>query len=170
MVRPPRHRKGTGKRIHCRRVTDTSTDEVSWDDIEKGFEVAKGRYVMLTDEELEAAEPQKTRTIDIEQFVAFGEIDPVNWDQTYYVGAGGDAAAKTYALLRDAMTENKRVAIGRFVMRTKEYVVFLRPFEKILALQTMFFPDEVRSPKDVGRFLSRVAVAPPRGGLGATAH
>jgi DNA end-binding protein Ku len=104
---------------------------------------------MLTEDELKAAEPSKTHTIDIEQFVALEDIDPVMWDQTYYVAPEGQAAAKAYGLLREAMDERHRVAIGRFVMRTKEYLVCIRPFKKLLALQTMFFPDEVRDAGDL---------------------
>ena len=136
--------EGTGERIHYQRVAEKSGHEVAWKKIQKGFEIAKGRFVVLSDDELKAAAPEKTRTIDIEQFVELGEIDPSSWDQTYYVGPDGASAAKAYALLRQSMSDRKRVAIGRFVMRTKEYVVCIRPYENILALQTMFFPDEVR--------------------------
>jgi DNA end-binding protein Ku len=141
---------GTGQRIRHRRVAEKSGREVPWDKIQKGFEVGKGRYVMLTDEELDAAEPRKSRTIDIEQFVSLDEIDPVTWDQTYYVAPDGPQAVKPFNLLREAMKDRGGVAIGRFVMRTKEYVVCIRPFDNILALHTMFFPDEVRSPKELG--------------------
>ena len=151
----------TKERIRYRRVAEDSGHEVSWERIEKGFEVRKGRYVMLTDDELNAAEPRKSHTIDIETFVPLSEIDPVNWDQTYYVGPDGASAAKAYGLLREAMRTQTRVAIGRFVMRTKEYVVCVRPFEDILALHTMFFPDEVRSTKDVA-FVPRKSTAAKR--------
>jgi DNA end-binding protein Ku len=150
--------EGTGQRIHHKRVAERSGREVPWDKIRKGFEVGKGRFVVLTDEELEAAEPEKTKTIDIEQFVSLEEIDPASWAQTYYVGPDGAAAHKAYALLRQAMADKGRVAIGRFVMRTKEYVVCIRPLASALALQTMFFPDEVRSPKIVGDLPSKAAV------------
>jgi len=142
--------RGTKERIHYRRVSERSGREVPWEKIEKGFEVAKGRYVILTDDELEAAEPRKSHTIDIERFVPLQEIDPVNWDQTYYVGPDGEAARKAYGLLWKAMEKSGRVAIGRFVMRTKEYVVCIRPFQEILALHTMYFADEVRKTKDLG--------------------
>jgi DNA end-binding protein Ku len=141
--------QGTKNRIHYRRVAGNTDREVPWEKIEKGFEVSKDRYVMLTDEELAAAEPEKSRTIDIEQFVPLAEIDPVNWDKTYYVAPDSEAAAKAYGLLRQAMQQQGRVAIGRFVMRTKGYVVCVRPMENILALSTMYFPDEVRSTKDL---------------------
>ena len=148
----------TKQRIHYRRVVDGSSDDIPWERIEKGFEVNKGHYVVLTDDELKAAAPRKTDTIEIEQFVPLADIDPVNWDAMYYVGPDGAAAGKAYGLLREAMHERGRVAIGRFVMRTKEYVACIRPFDKVLALHTMFFPDEVRNPKDLDAVPERVSV------------
>ena len=150
--------RGTNQRIRYRRIAEGSGHEVPWEKIEKGFEVAKGRYVMLSDDELEAAAPRKSHTIDIERFVPLGEIDPINWDQSYFVAPDGEAAAKAYGLLRQAMDQHRRVAIGRFVMRTKEYVVCIRPFENAMALHTMYFADEVRSVKDLG-FVPRKATA-----------
>jgi DNA end-binding protein Ku len=150
--------EGSGERIRHKRVAEKSGHEVAWEKIQKGFTVGKDRYVVLTDEELEAAEPRKTHTIDIEQFVPLADIDPVNWDQTYFAAPDGAAAAKAYVLLREAMQKEKRVAIGRFVMRTKEYVVCIRPFDDALALHTMFFADEVRSVKEVVSLPARTAV------------
>jgi DNA end-binding protein Ku len=140
---------GTGERIRYKRIAERSGHEVPWAKVEKGFEVAKDRYVVLTDEELEAAEPERTHTVDIEQFVPLADIDPVTWDGSYYLAPDGPSAAKAYVLLRDAMRKEGRVAIGRFVMRTKAYVVCIRPLEDALALHTMFFADEVRAVKDV---------------------
>jgi DNA end-binding protein Ku len=155
----------SGQRIHNKRVTAKSGHEVAWEDIEKGFEVGKGRYVILSNEELAAAAPEKTRAIEIEQFVSLGDIDPVSWDQTYFVAPDGAAAAKAYALLRTAMEERKRVGIGRFVMRTKEYLVCIRPFaDGFLALETMFFPDEVRDVAAVGGPLPKAAPKAARQG------
>ncbi|HXI60415.1 MAG TPA: Ku protein [Polyangia bacterium] len=141
--------ESSGQRIRLKRVAEKSGREVPWKKIVKGFELAKGKHVVLTDEELTAAAPEKSRTIEIEQFVKLDEIDPVSWDQTYFVVPDGTAAARAYALFREALAKSGRVAIGRFVMRTKEYVVCLRPFEEVLALQTMFFADEIRNPKDL---------------------
>lgn len=135
---------GTGRRIRYKRVAEGSGREVPWEKIERGFEVGKGRIVALSKEELAAAEPSAMHTIDVEQFVSLDEIDPVSWDQTYYVAPDGAAGEKSYALFREALKRSGRVAIGRFVMRTKERVVCLRPFQDVIALQTMFFPDEVR--------------------------
>jgi DNA end-binding protein Ku len=140
---------GTGRRIRYKRVAEGSGREVPWEKIERGFEVGKGRFVALSKEELAAAEPSAMHTIDVEQFVSLDEIDPVSWDQTYYVAPDGAAGEKSYALFREALKRSGRVAIGRFVMRTKERVVCLRPFEQIVALQTMFFPDEVRDARDL---------------------
>jgi DNA end-binding protein Ku len=140
---------GTGRRIRYKRVAEGSGREVPWEKIERGFEVGKGRFVALSKEELAAAEPKAMHTIDVEQFVRLDEIDPVSWDQTYYIAPDGAAGEKSYALFREALKRSGRVAIGRFVMRTKERVVCLRPFQDIVALQTMFFPDEVRDVHDL---------------------
>jgi DNA end-binding protein Ku len=149
--------RGTGERIRHKRVAEGSGHDVPWEKIQKGFALGKNRFVILSDEELEAAEPQRTHTIDIRQFVPLAEIDPVAWDQSYYVGPDGQAAAKAYVLLRDAMKKEGRVAIGTFVMRTKEFVACIRPFSDILALHTMFFADEVREANDVVSLPARSA-------------
>jgi DNA end-binding protein Ku len=141
--------KGTGDRIRHKRIAEGSGHEVAWDKIQKGFAIGKDRYVILSDEELEAAEPQRSHTIEIRQFVPLADIDPVAWDQSYYVGPDGEAASKAYVLLREAMAKEERVAVGMFVMRTKEFVGCLRPQGRVLALHTMYFADEVRAAEDV---------------------
>ena len=141
--------EGSGERIRYKRVAEDSGHEVAWQKIQKGFEIDKDRFVVLTDEELKAAEPERTHTVDIQQFVKLTEIDPLSWDQSYYAAPDGAAATKAYVLLRDAMEKEGRVAVGRFVMRTKEYVVCVRPLGKALVLQTMFFGNEVRKATDV---------------------
>jgi DNA end-binding protein Ku len=142
--------EGTGERIKYKRVAEESGKEVDYGDIVKGYEVDKGRFVMVTPEELESVEPGKSRTIDIEDFIDLEEVDPVYFENTYYVapkeGAGADRA---YALLREAMRKSRKVAIGRFVMRTKQYLAAIRARGDVLVLETMYFPDEVRDPKDV---------------------
>jgi DNA end-binding protein Ku len=141
--------EGTGKRIHMERVT-TDGEEVPYDDIVRGYEVKKGKYVMLTDDELAAAEPEKSRTIEIEDFVDLHEIDPIYYTKTYYVFPDERAeGGKPFVLLRRALEESELVAIGRFVMREHEYLVTLRPYEGVLALETMYFADEVRDVKSV---------------------
>lgn len=141
--------EGTGARIRYQRVSEDSGEEVPYDRIVKGHEVSKGRYVIVTPEELEAIEPGRSRTIDIEQFVDLDAIDPIVWDSTYFLGPDGETAAKPYALLREAMERTGRVAIGRFVMRTKQYLATIRPLGDVLAIETMHFADEIRSPGEV---------------------
>jgi DNA end-binding protein Ku len=151
---------GTGERIRYKRVAEGSGREVAWEKIQRGFAVGKDRFVVLTEDELAAAEPERTHAIDVEQFVPIDEIDPVCWDRAYYLAPDGAGAARPYVLLRDALRKAGRVAIGRFVMRTKEYVVCIRPFEHALALHTMFFADEVRDVKAVVE-LPRLPAAKP---------
>jgi DNA end-binding protein Ku len=151
--------EGTGKRIHNQRVTDAG-DEVAYDDVVRGYEVSRGKYVTLTDEELAAAEPERSKTIDIESFVDLHEIDPIFFQKTYYVFPDDRAeAAKPFVLLRRALADTERIAIGRFVMREREYLVAIRPYGDVLALETMFFPDEIRDPKKVSDVPKNVRVA-----------
>jgi DNA end-binding protein Ku len=150
--------EGSGRRIRYKRVAEGSGREVEWKRIQKGFEVGKDRYVVLSDDELAAAAPEKTRAIEIERFVPLADIDPVAWDASYYASPDGASAGKAYVLLREAMKKEKRVAIGTFVMRTKEYVACIRPLEGALALHTMFFADEVRDVKDVVSVPARASV------------
>lgn len=141
--------KGTGERIRYKRVAESGGDEVEYDDIVKGYEVSKGRFVMVEPEELEAVEPGKSRTIEIEDFVELDDVDPIYFEKTYYLAPSGSGADKAYALLREAMAKANKVAIGRFVMRTKQYLVALRPAGKLLFLETMYFPDEIRATKEL---------------------
>lgn len=142
---------GTGERIRYRRVAENSGEEVSWEDIVKGYEIEKGRYVVLSSEELEALAPKKSHTIEIEEFVELTEIDPIVWKETYYVGPERKVGAEEpYALLRRAMVETGKVGIGRFVMRTKEHLASIRPMgEDLLVLETMYFHDEILGAEQV---------------------
>ncbi len=151
----------TGQRIHNKRVAERSGREVPFEDIVKGYEVGKGKVVLVDPKELEALEPKRTRTIEIEQFVELKEIDPILWDATYYVGPeGSHGALKSYHLLRRAMEEEGKVGIGRFVMRTKEYLVTVRPFDEGLALETMFYADEIRDLEDAAGAPGKATVSP----------
>jgi len=143
-------KEGTDQRIRYKRVAENSGREVDYEDIVKGYEVDKGEYVIVTPEELESVAPEKTRSIEIEAFVDLAEIDPVYYEKTYFLAPGSDAGAqRAYALLLKAMEGEGKVAIGRFVMRTKEYLAAIRPMEDALVLETMFFPDEVRALDEV---------------------
>jgi DNA end-binding protein Ku len=142
--------KKTKKRVHNTRTVEGSKKEIDYDDIVKGYEVTKGNYVVVEPEDLQAVAPEQSRTIDIEDFVDIADIDPVHYDKSYYLAPDGSGGAtKSYALLRDAMDKSGRVAIGRFVLRSKQYLACIRPSDKVLVLHTMWFPDEVRDPKDL---------------------
>jgi DNA end-binding protein Ku len=148
-VRFHQFQKDTGKRVHNKRVAEGSDDEVAYDDIVKGYEVHKGEFVIVTPDELEAVAPGRSSTIDIEDFVELADIDPMYYERTYYVGPANDAAARTYRLLVDAMADTGKAAVGRFVMRTKEYLAALRADDGLLVLETLFFADEIRDAHDV---------------------
>jgi DNA end-binding protein Ku len=135
----------TGSRIQQRRVDPTTGEEVSYEDIVKGYEVGKDRYVVVTPDELEALDPEKTRSIDIEDFVDESEIDPIYYDHPYYL-APAQGAEKPYRLLLDAMKQAGKVAIARVVIRNKEQLVAIRPSDNVLTMSTMNFADEVVPP------------------------
>jgi DNA end-binding protein Ku len=128
--------------------TRSSQAEVSWNDVVKSYEVEPGRRVSLSREEIERVTPTRSRSIDIEHFVDLASIDPVYYDKSYYLaphqGVGGE---KAYVLLQQAMGRAHRVGIGRFVLRAKPRLVLIRPTDGVLALQTLFFGDEVRAPE-----------------------
>ena len=139
-----------GDRIRNKRVSEKTGREIDFKDIVKGYEVSKGKFVIVTPEELESVDPGPRRTIEIEDFVELSEIDPIYFAKTYYLAPDSSEGAKrAYALLRQAMAKNDKVAIGRFVMRTKQYLVALRPIDKVLTLTTLYFDDEVREWKDL---------------------
>lgn len=137
--------RGTGERIRYKRVAEESGKEVAWDEIVKGYEVEKGHYVIVEPEELEALDPNRSRTIEIEEFVRLEEIDPIAWNNTYYLAPQEKVGAeRPYLLLLRALQETRKVAIARFVMRTKQYLATIRPVGDILGLETMYFADEIR--------------------------
>jgi DNA end-binding protein Ku len=115
---------------------------VSYEDIVKGYEIGKDRYVVITPDELESLDPEKTRSIDIEDFVDETEIDPLYYDHPYYL-APDKGAEKAYRLLLDAMNAADKVAIARVVIRNKENLVAIRPSGDALTMSTMNFADEV---------------------------
>ena len=138
----------TGTRIQQRRVDPSTGEEVPYEDIVKGYEIGKERYVVITPDELESLDPEKTRTIEIEDFVEEAEIDPIYYDHPYYL-APGTGAEKAYRLLLEAMKEAGRVAIARVVIRNKEQLVAIRPSGEVLTMSTMNFADEVVSPEAI---------------------
>jgi len=149
--------ESTGARIRYKKVSEKSGREVDNDNIVKAYELTKGNYVEVSDEDFEAAAPERSHTIDVEDFVALDEVDPLHFTNTYWIApADTKGASKAYALLRDAMAKKERVAIARFVLRTKEHLVLVRPVDGALALHTMLFPEEIVAAKDVDGLPVRV--------------
>src|ERR671929_701326 len=136
------------QRIQQRRVNPRTGEEVPYENLVKGYELAPDRYVVITPEELDGLAPEKTRTIDIEDFVDLSQIDPIYYDHPYYL-APDKGAAKAYKLLLDAMEEADKVAIARVVIRSKENLVALRAHDGAITMETMLFPDEVVKPDSI---------------------
>src|SRR5829696_5991839 len=130
----------SGARIKMQRVSSKTGEEVPYERIVKGYELAPERYVLV--------DPEATHTIDIEEFVDLADIDPIFFDSAYYL-APGKGAEKSYALLAKAMEEQGKVALARFVMRTKQYLASVRAKEGMLLLSTMVYADEVVPPEQL---------------------
>src|SRR6202050_1612096 len=118
---------GTSDRIRYKKINERTGDEVESQNIVRGVDLGGGEYVILSDEDLIAAEPQKSRLIEITDFVDLDQIDPIYFRTTYYLAPEGEAADKAYELLRQVMDTTHKVAIGTVVMRNKEYPVAIRP-------------------------------------------
>ncbi len=131
-----------GGRINQKRVCSLDGEEVDYSEIVKGYELRRGQYVVVEPDDLEGLAPEATRSIDIEEFVDLVEIDPLYFEHSYYLVPDGPAA-RPYALLVEAMAGTGKVGIGRFVLRTKQYLAALRPRDGALVLSTMLFADEV---------------------------
>jgi DNA end-binding protein Ku len=140
--------EGTNARIRYRKVSDATGDEVPQERIVKGYEVSPGQYVVVGDDDLKALAPKASRTIQIEDFVELDDIDPIFFENPYYLSPDPEAA-KAYRLLVEAMTQLRKVAIGRVVMRSKESLVAIRPVDGILCLETMRYADEINPVDDV---------------------
>jgi DNA end-binding protein Ku len=135
----------TGVRVAQKRIDPQSGEEVPYEGIVKGYELAPDRYVVIEPAELDTLQPEKTKTIEIEDFVELVQIDPIHYDHPYYL-APGPGGAKPYRLLLEAMRETERVAIARVVIRSKEQLVAVRPMDGVLEMATMLFADEILSP------------------------
>jgi DNA end-binding protein Ku len=140
-----------GARIEVRRFCSKEDEEVAFEDIGHAYEMDDGKTVVLTDDELAAVAPKKTRTIEIGSFVDAAELDPILYDHPYWLLPTGESAGtkRAYRLLVEAMGTTDRVALGRFVLRTKEYLVAVRVRDGLLSLTTMLFPDEIRAVKGI---------------------
>jgi DNA end-binding protein Ku len=135
-------RESDSARIKHRRVAEGTDEEVPYDEIIKAYELTPGQYVPLTKEEMGALAPEKTRSIEVQDFVALDEIDPMYFDSPYYLGPA-EGAEKAYSLLARAMKASGKVAIARFVLRNKEHLAAIRSDGDVLTLTTMRFADEV---------------------------
>ena len=145
--------EGTGARIRYKKVSDQTGEEVPPDKIKRGYEISKGRYVMIEPDELDVLKPKGSHAIEIEEFVDLDDIDPVYFEQPYYL-APDAKGMKPYKLLVDAMTEMNKVAIGKIIVRSKERLVAIRPLDGVLVVETMRYADEVlpvdvHKPEDV---------------------
>jgi DNA end-binding protein Ku len=134
-----------GGRIKYKRVCSVDGEEVPWDEIVKGYEYEKDHYVTIEDEELESLPVSSSRAIDIERFVAAEEIDPIYFQRSYYLVPEA-AGVKAYSLLREAMADADKVAVAKVAFREKEHLATLRLRDNIFVLETMFWPDEIRTP------------------------
>jgi DNA end-binding protein Ku len=135
-------------RIQQKRVNPATGEEVPYERLVKGYELSPDRYVIVEPEELEALSPEKTRAIDIQDFVELDQIDPIYYDHPYYL-APGTGADKAYKLLLEAMKSSGKVGIARVVIRSKENLVAIRPRDDVLTMETLLFGDEVVSPDDL---------------------
>ena len=142
-------RQRDGSRVKQQYVAVNDGALVERSEMTKGYEFAKGQYVMFTAEELKALEDTTTHTIDITQFVPLDSVDPVYFDGTYYL-APDKGGAKPYSLLATALKKAKQCAVGRWISRGKEHIVILRPMDEGLAMHQLHFKAEVRSIKDLG--------------------
>ena len=134
--------EGTGARIRYKKVSDATGEEVTPDRIKKGYEISKGRYVMIEPDDLDSLRPKGSHAIEIEEFVDLDEIDPVYFEQPYYL-VPDKTGGKPYKLLVEAMTELNKVALGRIIVRSKERLVAIRVLDNMLVVETMRYADEV---------------------------
>jgi len=137
-----------GARIEHRPFCSKEGKEVARDEVVKGYERSSGRYVIVDKEEIDAAGGTRSRIIDVEHFVAVADIDPVFYEKSYFLGAR-DEGADAYRLLHDALERTGRAAIGRFSFHQREHLAAIRPFDRVLALHTMRFADELVGAEDL---------------------
>lgn len=135
-------RESDGSRVRHKRVAEEDGEDVAYEEIVKGYEISPDRYVVMSREEIAALNPKKSKTIEIEDFVDLDQIDPIYFDKPYYLGPQ-QGAERAYALLRQAMADQGKVAVARFVLRNKESLAAVRATDEALTLATMRFADEV---------------------------
>jgi DNA end-binding protein Ku len=154
-------RESDGSRVRHKRVAEADGKEVEYDDIVKGYEIAPDEYVVITRDELEELDPKKTRAIEIQDFVDLDDIDPILFNQPYYLGPD-KGAERAYGLLVKAMEDSHKVAIARFVLRNKEHLAALRPTQGVMTMATMRFADEVVAPDEIAADLDAEETEKPQ--------
>ncbi|MEA2124133.1 MAG: end-binding protein Ku [Solirubrobacteraceae bacterium] len=143
--------KDSNRPIEVKRFCSAEDVEVSWEETAHGYELDDKKIVVITDDDLASVEPRKTRTVEIESFVPLDDVDPMFFNHPYVLLPIGDSEGtlRAYQLLVEVMAKTDRAALGRFVMRTKEYLVLVRAREGRLQLETLLWSDEVRDPSDI---------------------
>jgi DNA end-binding protein Ku len=152
--------KNTGARVRHVKVSAKSGDPLDKDDIEMGYEVRKGKYVTFSRGELAELAPASTRTVDVSDFVALDEVDPIYYERTYWLIPDGEGADRAYRLLLAAMEDQERVGIGTVVMRNKQYLAAIRPLDGALAMSTLRFADDVVAKSDIDGIPRKAKVDP----------
>jgi DNA end-binding protein Ku len=152
----------TGSRIRYQKVSEKTGREVDADDIELGYEVGRGKHVVIDPDELDELKPRTTRTIDITDFVDLAEIDPVFYNNTYWLAPDGEPAERAYRLLQAVMAEEGRVGIGAVVMRNKQYLAAIRPLDRALAMSTLHFADEIVAAADIDQIPRSTSAPEPK--------
>lgn len=140
--------RGTSHRVRYKKLDEETGEELTNDDDVNGYPLGGGEYVVVKREEMAEVAPGKSELIEIQDFVDLEEIDPIFFRQSYYLAPKGNGADRAYALLLEAMGETKKEGIATLVLRDKEHLVAIRPAEKLLMLETMFFQDEIRDPEE----------------------
>ena len=138
-----------GEPLARRYYSEESGDDLQDDDMVRGFELEKDRYVIVTDDDLERLAPEQSRDIDLRRFVPLEDISPIYFDRSYFL-VPSEGSEKAYRLLAQTMEKEKLAGVATFVMRGKEYLVAIFPENGILRAKTMRFPHEIRSPKEIG--------------------
>ena len=154
-------RQEDGSRVRHKRVAETDGEEVAYEDLVKGYEISPEQYVILSREELDSLAPKRSKAIEIEDFVDLDQIDPIYFNQPYYLGPA-PGAERAYALLAEAMGEQRKVAIARFVLRNRESLCAIRAGDGVLTLATMRFADEVVPASQLEGLLGEEPDTPPR--------
>jgi len=157
-------REGDKSRVRHKRVAEADGEEVSYEEIVKGYELGADQYVVFSRDELDELNPKRTRAIEVEEFVDLDDIDPIYFVQPYYLGPE-QGAERAYALLVKAMADERKVAIARFVLRNKEHLAALRPMGDVLTLTTMRFADEIVPPDELDGVIPEDVEAPKKNEL-----